>query len=90
MAIRPEHRDRIDVEAGTGACAEETLFDPPYLVERSSPINRQGLNLVASYDVASGEEITIDYEYDDIYDLCREVNPHCLRAMCPLLNRVHF
>jgi hypothetical protein len=162
VEIRSEHRDRINGEAGTGACAEEALFDPPYLVVRSSPINRQGLfstkkcrpgevlmiisgevidaqeaqrreieeanfyiywhgddvfvdppvgaksrypnhscqpnaltearndkslNLVALHDVACGEEITLDYEYDGIYELCREVNPLCLRAMCPLVNR---
>ncbi|MBI1801006.1 MAG: SET domain-containing protein [Chloroflexi bacterium] len=41
------------------------------------------LTLVASRDIAAGEEIVMDYDYDEIYDLCRRLNPLCAGAKCP-------
>jgi SET domain-containing protein len=42
-------------------------------------------NLSALRDIACGEEITFDYKYDDIYELCREANPLCLHSKCPVI-----
>jgi SET domain-containing protein len=33
--------------------------------------DNNGLKLVASRDIAAGEELTIDYGYDEIYEFCR-------------------
>lgn len=45
--------------------------------------DQDSLYLVAARDVAVGEEITIDYGYDDIYDQCKQASPHCNKPMCP-------
>jgi uncharacterized protein len=42
------------------------------------------LYLRALFDIAADEEITIDYDFNEIYDLCRRANPLCLLAECPL------
>lgn len=44
--------------------------------------------LVALRDIAAGEELTIDYQYPEIYDLCRELSPSCLGAQCPVLQKL--
>lgn len=41
------------------------------------------LYLVARRAIAAGEEITIDYGYDEIYALCFERNPACKKERCP-------
>ena len=41
------------------------------------------LQLRALRDIAPEEEITIDYDFDEIYDLCRKDNAYCLQARCP-------
>jgi len=41
------------------------------------------LRLVAARDLAAGEELTIDYDYPEIFDACRAHNPACLGELCP-------
>jgi len=55
----------------------------------SVPRDRDAVTLwlVALRDIAAGEEIVFDYQYPEIYDLCREVSPSCLRDQCPVLQR---
>ncbi len=33
--------------------------------------DKETLNLVANRNISAGEELTIDYGYDEIYDMCR-------------------
>ena len=47
------------------------------------PRDNASVTLVAMRDIAEGEELTIDYDYPEIYDLCQRVNPHCMRHACP-------
>jgi SET domain-containing protein len=58
--------------------------EPNALPETRDP---RTLFLLALCDIATGQEITIDYEYDEIYDLCRAANPLCRRADCLILTR---
>ena len=55
----------------------------------SEPFGRDSatLWLTALRDIAAGEELTIDYDYPEIYELCQAVNPRCLREQCPLRAR---
>jgi SET domain-containing protein len=41
------------------------------------------LYLVALCDLSAGEEITIDYDYEEIYEVCFLRNPACKKADCP-------
>jgi SET domain-containing protein len=45
------------------------------------------LYVIALRDIQPGEEVTIDYDFDDIYDICRQVNPQCRHDACPLRPR---
>jgi uncharacterized protein len=47
------------------------------------PRDEASLYLVALRDIAAGEELTMDYDYPEIYDICRSHNPGCLHAACP-------
>ena len=47
------------------------------------PRDAASLYLVALRDIAAGEELTMDYDYREIYDVCRTYNPGCLHAACP-------
>jgi SET domain-containing protein len=38
--------------------------------------------LVAMRDLAPDEELTMDYDYDDIYALCQQFNPRCKATAC--------
>ncbi len=40
------------------------------------------LFLVAARDLDTGEEITIDYDYEDIYEICKAHNPLCAALPC--------
>jgi hypothetical protein len=40
------------------------------------------LYLIALTEIAAGSELTLDYDYPEIYDLCR-LSPDCLQAACP-------
>jgi SET domain-containing protein len=39
--------------------------------------------LVAARDLGAGEELTIDYDYPEIFEACRSRNPACLGERCP-------
>jgi uncharacterized protein len=41
------------------------------------------LYLVAAHDLATGEEITIDYGYEEIYAQCKQAIPLCNKPICP-------
>lgn len=45
--------------------------------------DRDSLYLVAARDIAVGEEITIDYGYEEIYDQCKQATPFCNKPICP-------
>ena len=47
------------------------------------PRDEASLCLVALRAIAAGEELTMDYNYHEIYELCRSHNPGCLHADCP-------
>ena len=47
------------------------------------PRDEVSLYLVALRDIAAGEELTLDYDYPEIYEVCRSHNPGCLHAACP-------
>ncbi|MCS6988951.1 MAG: SET domain-containing protein [Chloroherpetonaceae bacterium] len=49
--------------------------------------DRDSLYLVAARAIAAGEEITIDYGYEEIYDLCFENNPNCAKEACAARRR---
>ncbi len=44
--------------------------------------DRKSLYLVALRPIAVGEEITIDYDYEEIYDICFTQNPTCKKDQC--------
>lgn len=44
--------------------------------------DRESLYLVASRPIQAGEEITIDYDYEEIYELCFWQNPACKKDQC--------
>jgi len=73
-------RDFIDTaQAATGrylnhACMPNTV---------TAPRDEASLYLVALRDIAAGEELTLDYDYPEIYEVCRSHNPGCLHAACP-------
>jgi uncharacterized protein len=56
------------------SCAPNTI---------TAPRDKASLYLVAVRDIAPGEELTLDYDYDEIYDICRRYNAGCLRDACP-------
>lgn len=39
--------------------------------------------LVAARDLPAGTELTIDYDYPEIFEACRRHNPRCMRDACP-------
>jgi uncharacterized protein len=45
------------------------------------------LYVIALRDIEPGEEVCIDYDFDDIYDICRQTNPQCRHEACPLRAR---
>jgi SET domain-containing protein len=45
------------------------------------------LYVVALCDIQPGDEVCIDYDYDEIYDICRQANPQCRQDDCPLRAR---
>jgi SET domain-containing protein len=45
------------------------------------------LYVIALRDIQPGEEVCIDYDFDDIYDICRQANPQCRHDGCPLRAR---
>lgn len=47
------------------------------------PRDNASVTLVALRDIAAGDELTIDYDYPEIYALCQRVNAHCLQSACP-------
>ena len=47
------------------------------------PRDEASLYLVALRDIAAGEELTLDYDYPEIYEVCRSHNSGCLHAACP-------
>jgi uncharacterized protein len=49
----------------------------------TAPRDDSSLYLVALRDIAPGEELTLDYDYPEIYEVCRSHNSSCLHAACP-------
>jgi uncharacterized protein len=49
----------------------------------TAPRDNASVTLVALRDIAAGDELTIDYDYPEIYALCQRVNAHCLQSACP-------
>ena len=76
-------------------CHGETFIDTAqsatarYLNHSCAPntttVARDGATryLIAIRDIAAGVELTLDYEYHEIYDLCQRLNAHCLHRACP-------
>ncbi|MGQ9804669.1 MAG: SET domain-containing protein [Chlorobiales bacterium] len=50
--------------------------------------DHESLYLVASRPIQADEEITIDYDYEDIYDLCFSQNPACKKDDCKARRRM--
>ncbi|MCS7012018.1 MAG: SET domain-containing protein [Chloroherpetonaceae bacterium] len=44
--------------------------------------NAESLYLVAAREIAAGEELTIDYDFEEIYELCQKHNPNCKKEQC--------
>ena len=55
------------------ACAPNTV---------TAPRDEATLYLVALRDIAPGEELTMDYDYAEIYHICRSHNAGCLGEAC--------
>jgi uncharacterized protein len=49
-----------------------------YVIERDA----DSLWLMAAQNIAVGEEITIDYDFEEIYEMCQKLNPACAAADC--------
>ncbi len=49
--------------------------------------DRDSLYLVASRSIEAGEEITIDYDYEEIYEMCFTRNPACQKDHCDVRRR---
>ncbi len=50
--------------------------------------DRTSLYLVASRPIEADEEITIDYDYEEIYDICFAQNPACKKDQCDVRRRL--
>ena len=50
---------------------------------KTAPRDETTLYLLALREIAAGEELTMDYDYPEIYAVCRKYNPGCLGAACP-------
>ncbi|MFN3560591.1 MAG: SET domain-containing protein [Chloroherpetonaceae bacterium] len=50
--------------------------------------DHQSLYLVALRPIQAGEEITIDYDYEEIYDVCFSQNPTCRKDQCAARRRM--
>jgi SET domain-containing protein len=50
--------------------------------------DRESLYLVALRPIQAGEEITIDYDYEEIYDVCFLRNPTCKKDQCAARRRM--
>jgi hypothetical protein len=51
--------------------------------------DHESLYLVALRTIQAGEEITIDYDYEEIYDLCFTQNPTCKKDQCKVRQRLN-
>lgn len=49
-----------------------------YVTERDA----SSLYLIAAHKIAAGEELTIDYGFEEIYALCQAHNPRCKKEQC--------
>ena len=49
----------------------------------TAPRDEASLYIVALRDIEAGEELTMDYDYPAIYEVCRNHNPGCLQTACP-------
>ncbi len=50
--------------------------------------DHDSLYLVALRSIEAGEEITIDYDYEEIYDICFAQNPACQKDQCAARRRL--
>jgi SET domain-containing protein len=50
--------------------------------------DRDSLYLVASRTIQAGEEITIDYDYEEIYNICFSRNSACKKDHCDARRRM--
>lgn len=76
---------------------DDRFIDPPpgnksrYLNHSCTPNaipetrDATSLNLKALRDIPPGEEITIDYDFPEIYETCRRCNPLCRQEECPIM-----
>jgi len=49
--------------------------------------DRDSLYLVALRTIQAGEELTIDYDYEEIYEMCFTQNPACKKDHCDVRRR---
>lgn len=76
-----EYDDETYVDAATSLGRHVNHACAPTCRIESSPPSR--LWLVAARDLPAGTELTIDYDYEDIFEACKRHNPDCRGAACP-------
>ncbi|PIO48961.1 MAG: hypothetical protein CMR00_02485 [[Chlorobium] sp. 445] len=68
-----EHRYLDTAQSGKIRYINHSCEPNALVVERDA----NSLYLVAARHIQAGEELTIDYDFEDIYDLCQRYNPVC-------------
>lgn len=68
-----EHRYLDTAQSGKIRYINHSCEPNALVVERDA----NSLYLVAARDIQAGEELTIDYDFAEIYDLCQRDNPAC-------------
>src|SRR5436309_1592755 len=94
---REAHRRQIDEGNQSIYCLTEDRFIDPPAGHKARYINHSctpnaipetrdecSLWVRALRPIAAGEEITIDYDFAEMYELCRQANPLCRHGDCPV------
>ena len=69
----------VDAAAGIGRWVNHSCR-PSCRIEGR---NERSLWLVAARDLAEGDELTIDYDYPEIFEACRRLSSACEGDACP-------